>query len=112
MGFTSWVKDKAIGSLLKAFANNVVSDFGRIENIDLDSENKKIILLVWLKGEKEIISLEVTKYEVVKSNNKNYIHLHNISASREWIEVAINKYFIERQIEIPEQFAGVIKILL
>jgi hypothetical protein len=112
MGLFSKIKDNATSTLVKAFANHFISDFGNLNDIIINSENKSIYLSVDLKGEKESINIEITGYEVVKSQNNNFIKLHNITASREWINIALGKYYLDRRLEIPSQFIGIVKFLI
>ncbi len=112
MGLFSKIKDKATSTLVKAFANHFISDFGNLDDIMINSENKSIYLSVDLKGEKESVNIEITGYEVLKSQNNNFIKLNNITASREWINIVLEKYYLDRRIEIPSQFIGVAKFLL
>jgi hypothetical protein len=108
----SKIKDNATAILLKTFANSFISDFGSIERISVDSDIKSIYLSIKLKGERESITIEITEYKVVKSQNHNSIQLHNIRTSREWLNVALNKYYIDRRIKVPSQFIDIVKFLL
>ena len=112
MGLFSRIKDKATSTVVKAFANSFISDFGNLNDIIIDSGNKSIHLSVNLKGEKESVNIEITAYEVVKSQNSNFIQIQNITTSREWINIVLGKYYPDRRIEIPSQFIGIVKFLL
>ena len=112
MEIFSKIKDKATAILLKNFANSFISDFGSLDKINVDSKNKSIYLSVNLKGERECITIEITDYKVVKSQNQNSIQLHNITTSREWLNVALSKYYLDRRIKISSQFIGIVKFLL
>ena len=112
MGLFSKIKDKASSTLVKTFANHFISDFGNLNDIIINSEQKRIYLSLDLKGEKESVNIEITGYEVVKSQDNNFINLHNITASREWMNIALGKYYLDRRIEIPRQFIGIAKFLL
>jgi len=112
MGFFSKIKDKATAVLLKNFVNSFISEFGSLDQINVDSNNKSIYLSVDLKGEKESLKIEITDYKVIKSEHNNFIHLQNIKTSREWLNIALCKYYLDRQIEIPSQFISIVKFLL
>jgi hypothetical protein len=112
MGLFSRIKDKATSTLVKTFANHFISDFGNFNDIIINSEHKSIHLSLNLKGEKESVNIEITGYEIVKSQNNNFIKLHNITASREWMNIAIGKYYLDRRIEIPSQSIGIVRFLL
>jgi len=112
MGLFSKIKDIATSTLVKTFVEHFISEFGDLNDIIINSEHKSIYLSVNLKGEKESITIEITGYEVVKSENGNFINLRNITASREWINIAFGKYYLDRRIQIPSQYIGIAKFLL
>lgn len=112
MGLFSKIKDKAVSHLFKKSADSFVSDFGIINDLKIDSANKDIYLSVNLKGERENIDIKMSGYEVVKSKDDNFIRFQNITTSREWINVGLEKFFLERRIDIPVQYIGIVKFLL
>lgn len=112
MGLFSKIKDKAASVLFAKYADRFISDFGNLNDIKVDSESKDIYLSVNLKGEKESVNIKMSGYEVVKSKDNNFIQFHNITTSREWINVALGKFYLDRRIEIPAQYIGIVKFLL
>src|SRR4030042_1450133 len=112
MNFLSNIKDKATSVLIEKLAGNFISDYGNLEDINIDLINKNICLSLTLKGEKESIKIEIKGYEVIKSRNNNSIQLHNIMTSREWINVALDRFYVDRRVEIPALFIGIVKFLL
>jgi len=112
MGIFSNIKDKATSLLFAKYAKRFISDFGDLEVLRIDSEQKDIYLSVNLKGEKENITIKMSGYEVVKSKDDNCIQFNTITTSREWINIGLEKFYLEKRIEIPEQYIGVVKFLL
>ena len=112
MGLFSKIKDKAVSLLFKKSADSFISDFGNLNDLKIDSANKDIYLSVSLKGEKESIDIKMSGYEVVRSKDDNFIQFQNITTSREWINVGLEKFYLERRIDIPAQYIGIVKFLL
>ena len=112
MGLFSKIKDKAVSLLFKKSAESFISDFGNLNDLKIDSANKDIYLSVSLKGEKESIDIKMSGYEVVRSKDDNFIQFQTITTSREWINVGLEKFYLERRIDIPAQYIGIVKLLL
>ncbi len=112
MNIKSIIKDKTTSLIVKQFANSLISEFGELKTIKIDSTLKTISLSVNLKGENDDIKIDVNGYKVIKSPNSSFIQFQEISTSREWLNIVIQKYYRDRQIEIPKQFIRIIDFLL
>ena len=112
MGIFSKIKAKAASILFAKYVKEIILDFGDLDNLKIDPVNKNISLSVNLKGESKSIAITMSGYEVVRSKDDNYIQFQTITTSREWINVGLEKFYLEKRIEIPEQYIGIIKFLL
>jgi hypothetical protein len=108
---SSSLKDKAASFVVEQFVKKFISDFGSIDGFKIDSANKRLSLAVTLKGEPEIVRVDVVGYKIINSGNTYFLKLHHISTSKEWLTIVISKYYLDRRIEIPSRFLGVIKFL-
>ena len=111
------LKDSTISGLAKKFINSKIIDYGKIDNIKIDSQNKNIELEAFLKGEMESIIVTIEKYKVVQENDLNFVKFENVSSSREWIEVLINNFVIPKFstnniIKIDPSYAKIINLLI
>ncbi|MFA6598738.1 MAG: hypothetical protein WCS69_13525 [Ignavibacteriaceae bacterium] len=112
MGIFSKIKAKAASILFAKYAKKFISDFGDLDTLKIDPVNKNIYLSVNLKGESKSIAITLSGYDVVRSKDGNYILFQTITTSREWINVGLEKFYLEKRIDIPEQYIGIVKFLL
>lgn len=111
------LKNYSLSKLAIIYANNKIEEYGEMVNLRIDSKNKNIELEILLKGEKESISVNIDRYEVIQKDNSTYIKFKNISASREWITVLINNVLIpeyapKKMYEIDSTYAKVVDLLI
>ena len=81
-------------------------------NLQIDSHKKRIWMEVELKGESEPIRIEVGRYELEERDNKSYLVVKELQASREWIDILAKSYFDGYAIEIPSQLAKALKVFV
>ena len=106
------IKNSSISTIAQKIINDNIKEYGKMVNLKIDTENKKIELEVLLKGEKESIVINIENYEIVDKNDSKYIKFSKISASREWIEVLINNYAPEKMYKIDSAYAKFIDLLI
>ncbi len=92
-------------------------DYGKMVNLSIDSENKKIEFEVLLKGEKESVSIIIDKYEIIKKNDDKFIKFNKISVSREWVDVLLENVVVPKLapgklIKINSLYACILDLLI
>jgi len=110
-------KNQAIAAIAKKFVNAMIHDYGEMVNLQIDSLNKTIRLEVLLKGEQESVFLTINNYTIVQQGDSFFLEFKTISASREWIDAAIQNIVIPRiaplrQLKIESQYAKIIDLLV
>ena len=106
------IKDKAVSFTLKQLINLNIKEFGEMLKLNLNSKDKKLELEVMLLGEKEPLNIEIKSYQLKQKDDKYFLTLSDIHTSREWINIVIQNYFKNQEIEIPENIAKTLKIIL
>jgi hypothetical protein len=94
-------KDAIVSVIAKRIVNKNIAGIGKITKASLDSMGKKASFLLVLKGEKETISFDVIRYEIVRENGICFIVAKEIAASREWIGTASIKFLVGKKMKIP-----------
>jgi hypothetical protein len=102
------MKDGAIALFLKSFVNEKLSQYGEIQECQVDTANNRVQLKVMLKGEKEAIDLAVERYELERAGDERFIRLKSFSCSREWIGLALNQRLADKQFKLPSAVAGLL----
>jgi hypothetical protein len=94
-------KDRALEASTRAFLNKTIADFGSVTALTVDTRLRKASLTAELKGESVPISVQIGSYDLVEQNGRMCIEVQEISASREWLSVAIRQYLVGRLIPLP-----------
>ena len=105
-------KDMTISSAVKIFAEKYISGFAVINAIEIDSSQKLFTAEVVLKGEKDPISLKVARYEIISEGARHLFVPHNVSASRQWLDILAKEYLEDHAFEIPGPLARALKIMV
>jgi hypothetical protein len=95
------VKDKALEASARAFLNNKFAEFGNVTFLAVDTRLRKASLTAELKGESAPISVEIGSYEIVELNGQMCIRVLKVSASREWLALAMKRYLVGRLVPLP-----------
>ncbi|MGE5399561.1 MAG: hypothetical protein ACM3S2_04100 [Ignavibacteriales bacterium] len=103
------IKDKLVSKGAEKFINIMLEGIGSLSGLSIDSKNKAIQLIVALRGETEPVKVTIKEYEITNKNNTNYIIIHRLDASREWMNAAFEKYMKDRKFEIPSQYDFIIR---
>jgi hypothetical protein len=102
-------KDSIVSVILKRIVNKNITGIGKITKASLDSKGKKASFLLVLKGEKEAISLDVVRYEIVREDRMCFIVAKEIESSREWIATASTKFLVEKKMKIPARLSTLLE---
>ena len=114
--FLKKTKDTAISTVALPFINNAIKDYGEAKDLRVDSLNKKVEIDILLKGESEIIEVILNSYEVVKSDDGNYITIGEVSVSMEWLDKLVNNIVLpqvlpEKKLRVPDEYSLLLQIL-
>jgi hypothetical protein len=99
------VKDGALESAAKFYLNQKIDAFGQVTRVELDRKLGRVFIEVELKGESLPVSIEVGRYEVRQNNGVDYLTVREVSASREWLGIALNQYVVGREFRLPASMA-------
>jgi len=97
---------------LDMFLSNILSDYGKFDYLDIDTEKKSIVLDFLPIGESESISINLSKYELIQESGKYYFVIKNISCSKLWIDKVLKNILIDKKLEIPESYSMDVIFLL
>lgn len=99
-------------TLIATWIDSQIKDYGKVFNLIVDSESKKIIIKGKLKGEDFTTQLTIHNYSVVKNNGDTYLSFEQLETEREWLEVFLNKnidmIFPGQRIKFPNKFLKLI----
>ncbi|MEY4939133.1 MAG: hypothetical protein RIQ93_868 [Verrucomicrobiota bacterium] len=97
----SAAKDMMTSSAAKAYVNNVISAYGKVDELNIDSKRSRIEVLCRLNGEVAPIGVTIEKYKVEQDGAKKYILVLDSSATRPWMEAVMRDHLHGRRLELP-----------
>jgi hypothetical protein len=108
--------DKTRGQALSLAGKKILAayleKYGAMLNFSVNPETHTIGVEMLLKGEKEPIQLTLRGYEIVEpEGGKPALRIAQVSASREWLEVALRQFVEGKPIELPASAAALMKLL-
>ncbi|OGJ86872.1 MAG: hypothetical protein A2487_18295 [Candidatus Raymondbacteria bacterium RifOxyC12_full_50_8] len=96
----------------KKVFQDMMRDFGEVRECVIDSQSKRVVVSLHLKGEAESWDITLGDYEIRTSDGKTYIRFNSIEASREWIRLVFERFLRMRSFEIPGEYASLIEKLV
>ena len=102
------MKDGAIALFIRSFANEKLSQYGAIDDCQVDTAGARVQLRLRLKGELEPITVAIERYELERIGDERFIRLKSFSCSREWIGVALNQRLADKQFKLPGAVASLL----
>lgn len=95
------VKDGALGVGLRAFFNEKFGEYGDVRDCVVDTGAGRITAQVVMRGERDPITITINRYEMVKDGGKAYFTVRQLTTSRAWITLLLNKVLDGRRFEVP-----------
>src|SRR3954471_4877957 len=111
-GAITQVKDSGASVAIERWLSKELADYGELLDFKLNSRDKTVEVHVLLKGEKEALTVHIDEYELVSSGNSDFIVIKRAKASREWVDTVLRKFLINKKHKIPQQYSGMVKIVL
>jgi hypothetical protein len=102
-------KDKAFEASARAFLNHKFAAFGNVTSLTVDTRLRKASLTAELKGEPTSIRVEINSYDIVEQHGQMCIRVQEISASREWLTLALRQYLVGRSVPLPPSVMSFLK---
>jgi hypothetical protein len=104
-------RDRAISAALKKILEPRVKRYGRLARITLDSAQRSILIELLLHGETEPVALSIGRYDIVTEAERRFLVMHDIRASREWIERLAQDFLEGRTMRIPAALERILSFL-
>jgi hypothetical protein len=99
-------KNALAGKAAQVYLNNLISRYGRLQDLKIDSNNKTVEAVCLLQGEKEPLVVRVGRYEIQKEGERWFIQASACSASRPWLQNLLEDHVQGKRIELPSWAAA------
>lgn len=99
------LKDEAVSTILEKVIAEKLGKYAEILSVDIDSEGKTIKVFARSWKEKKEYSIRINGYQLVSTEEENFVSFQSISASENFI----NELFNNKRVIIPEKYSGCFK---
>jgi hypothetical protein len=97
----SAAKDLMTSKAAKAYVNDFIKRYGRVDDLTIDSKRRRIDVKCVLNGEVSPIGVTIERYEIEQENGKTFLQVLDSSATRPWMQTAMRDHLHGRRIELP-----------
>lgn len=97
----SAAKDLMSSKAAKAYANNLISRYGSVDELSIDSKRQRVEVLVQLNGEVNPIGVTIEKYQVAQAGGKTFVEVVDSSCTRPWLQAVMRDHLHGRRFEVP-----------
>ena len=94
-------KDSMTSSAARAFVNQRIERYGKLDEFRIDSRLKTVTAIVRLHGETEPITVRVGKYGVEESGGKKFLRVSGCTCNRPWLQNLLVDFAESRRVELP-----------
>ena len=105
-------KDSSVSFMAEKMLQKKLEPYGQILDFQLNSREHSAVLQLLLKGETQALTLFVDEYGVTQDKEGSWVTVRRARASRDWLTRALQDFVVGKPMLIPEQFAGVARLLL
>jgi hypothetical protein len=98
--------DMMTSKAAKAYVNDFIKLYGRVEEPSIDSKRRRIDLRCTLNGEVSPIGITIEKYQLEQKGGKTFIEVLDSSATRPWMQAAMRQHLHGRKLEVPSWAAA------
>lgn len=95
------LKDSLASSAAKSLLAGKIDRYGRLTDLRIHSRERRIYVEVLLSGEKEEISIEVTRYRISGKSGEHQITLEEVACSRQWLQLLLEDFLIGKPLPVP-----------
>ncbi len=102
------LKDRALSQGARAAFNRFFERYGRLHELNLDTQNKRIDLTITLSGETDPLHLLIGRYRLSRADGGYRLYLYEIESSRPWAQALARDFLEGRALPIPEEYGKIL----
>lgn len=113
MSLVSDCKDRVLEKMaLPVLNNSILAPYGKAIKLRINSGAKTVALELELKGEPELVQIQINSYEVIKAEDCSYAIIKAIQTSKQWLTTLAELHLLNRRLKLPPQAATLLLRLL
>lgn len=111
--FFNKTKDHLLDVAGKAAARKWFIPYGDMLDLSINTQDKTLSATLLLNGETQPIQLELKHYQLDQEDGKTFLVIDpaDVATSREWLNQVVTNALKPMRLEIPSQYAWVVKLL-
>jgi hypothetical protein len=94
-------KNALAGKAAQVYVNNLISRYGRLQDLKIDTNAKTVEAACLLHGETEALIVKVGRYAIQREGDRCFIQASACSASRPWLQNLLEDHVQGKRIELP-----------
>jgi hypothetical protein len=95
-------KNFLTGKAAQTYVNSMISRYGEVKDLRIDTQAKTIDLVVALHGETEPLKVRVDKYSVQQKGERHYVQIIKCTCSRPWVQNLVEDFAQGKPVEVPQ----------
>ncbi|WP_138223234.1 hypothetical protein [Nibricoccus aquaticus] len=99
-------KDAVAGKSAKIYLNDLLSRYGRLEELRIDSKRGSMELTCLLHGETKPLSIEVGKYTIEQQGETRLLRLAECRCERVWVQNLLADFAEKKTFPLPSWAAA------
>lgn len=99
-------KDLMTSKAARAYLNNVISRYGEVQDLKIDSSKRRIDVVCRLNGEVSPIGVTIERYQIEEEGPKKFVQILDSKATRPWLQAVLQDHLHGRRFEVPSWAAA------
>jgi len=102
------LKDMAMSALAAPVLGKYIQPYGKLESLDINSAEKRIVIRVLPKGEERSVTVTVCGGAIVSAEGKQFFAWESVVVSPTWIQQLAEDFLPEKRITVPATAAAIL----
>lgn len=101
-------KDAIASQTARRYANGLISRYGEVQELKIDSRGKSVEVVLALLGETAPVRVRIDRYQIETIEGKSYLTLLAATCSRPWLQNLFEDHARGQRREVPSWAATVL----
>ncbi len=94
-------KDALAGKSARAYLNDAIARYGRLEDLRIDSKLGTLVATCRLHGENAPLTVTVGRYTIESQGRQKFLRLEQCGCDREWVQNVLTDFGEGKSFPIP-----------
>lgn len=103
------LKDMAMSALAAPVLGKYVQPYGKLEALNINSAEKRIVIQVLPRGEDRSVTVTVCGGAIISAEGKQFFAWESARISRAWIQQLADDFLPKKRIAVPAAAAAILR---